>query len=296
MHTLYHTGAGIDYPNFLLTMARHAPAWPVAVSESLSIPMSVDRMKDPATRSRFKKAIASAADVTPSKVSIVRVRPGPFGKGSIVDMNVDASTDDMELMQKILTTHNINQNLAKFGLPEISKGPETARGVESITLPQSAQSITVSQQDAIKASIAGIIEDALREAGRDPGPQEVSIVRIQGVNGQPDEASIDIAVEAENEGEFGLVKRALLPSVIKAAFEAAGLLTPTSSNLVTLPSGFTPGCMRCGGTSPYSDGDDLGKDWVGNSPFDKPLSRYQSQEVHRFDSDKPVCECDDDRR
>jgi len=289
-------GSGIDYPNFLLTMARHAPAWPVAVSESLSIPMSVKGMNDPTTRSRFRKAIAGAADVLPSKVSIVRVRPGPGGQGSIVDMNVDASTDDMELMKKVLTTETINQNLARFGLPGISKGPEIARGVESITLPQSAASITPSQQEAMKAAIAGIITGALMEAGRTPGPQEVSIVRIQGVNGRPEEASIDIGVEAENEGEFGLVQRALQPSVINSAFEAAGLLTPTSSSMVALPSGFTPGCMRCGGTSPYVDGDDLGKDWVGNSPFDKPLSRYQSEEVHRFDSDKPICQCDDDRR
>ena len=50
------------------------------------------------------------------------------------------------------------------------------------------------------------------------------------------------------------------------------------------------------GSSPYVDGDDLGKDHVGNSPFDEPLSRYQAEEVHRFDSDKPFCECDNDRR
>lgn len=287
---------GIDYPEFLLTMARHAPAWPVAVSESLATPLSVNRMKDPATQSRFKKAISAAADVLPSKVSIVRVRPAPGRQGSIVDVNVDASSDDMELMQSILTTDNINQNLQKFSLPEISKGPEVVRGVESITLPQSAASITGAQQDAIKGAIAGVISEGLTAAGYEGvDSNDISIVRIQGVNGRPEEASVDVGVEAENEDMFGLVKRALQPSAIREAFAKAGLETPSDSELVTLPVGFTPGCARCM-SSPYMDGDDLGKDWVGNSPFDRPLSRYQAEEVHRFDSDKPVCECDDDRR
>lgn len=287
---------GIDYPEFLLTMARHAPAWPVAVSESLATPVSVKGMKDPATQSRFKKAISAAADVLPSKVSIVRVRPATGGQGSIVDVNVDASSDDMETMQDILTTDNINQNMKKFSLPEISKGPEFVRGVESITLPQSAASITTTQQEAIKGAIAGVISEGLEAAGyQGVDSDDISIVRIQGVNGRPEEASVDVGVEAENEDMFGLVKRALQPGAISEAFAKAGLETPTSSELVTLPGGFTPGCARCM-ASPYMDGDDLGKDWVGNSPFDKPLSRYQAEEVHRFDSDKPVCECDDDRR
>jgi len=288
---------GIDYPSFLLTMARHAPAWPVAISESLSTPISVKGMQDPTTRTRFRNAIAGAADVSPDKVGIVRVRPAPGGAGSIVDVNVDASKDDMELMKGILTTDNINQNLVRFSLPEISKGPEYVRGVESLTLPVSATSITEGQQEAIKSAISGVISGSLMKAGQVwGGDKDVTIVRIQGVNGRPDEASVDIGVEAENDGQFGLIKRALQPSDLYAAFEAAGLPTPTSSTLITLPGGFTPGCMRCGGTSPYVDGDELGKDWVGNSPFDQPLSRYQSEEVHRFDSDKPVCECDDDRR
>ena len=290
-------GEGIDYPEFLLTMARHAPAWPVAVSESLALPISVKGMENPATRSRFKKAVAGAAEVTPDKVSIVRVRPAPGGAGSIVDINVDASKDDMELMKDSLTSDNLNQNLAKFSLPPVSKGPEYVRGVESFTLPVSAASISGEQQDAMKAAISSVIAGVLQEAGQVwGGGDDVSIVRIQGVNGRPDEASVDIGIEAENEGQFGLIKRALQPSVIGEAFAAAGLATPSDMNLVTLPNAFTPGCARCMGTSPYVDGDELGKDWVGNSPFDEPLSRYQAEEVHRFDSDKPICECDDDRR
>lgn len=288
-------GGGIDYPNFLLTMARHAPSWPVAVSESLSVPVSEKGMSEPTTRSRFAKAIAWAADVLPSKVSIVRVRPGSGGS-SIVDVNIDASTDDMELIKDTLTTDNINQGLAKFSLPGVTKGPEYVRGVETITISQSASSITGAQQDCMKTAISNVISGSLSAAGQMGGSlEDISIVRIQGVNGRPDESSVDIGVEAENEGQFGLVKRALQPSVIKEAFEEAGCPSPLDSNLVQLPGGFTPGCARCMG-SPYMDGDDLGKDWVGNSPFDKPLSRYQSEEVHRFDSDKPICQCDDDRR
>ncbi len=286
---------GIDYPEFLLTMARHAPSWPVAVSESVASPLSVNGMKDPNTQSRFKRAIAGAADVLPGKVSIVRVRPGPGGQGSIVDLNVDASSDDMETMQGILTTDNINQNLKKLSLPEISKGPEVVRGVESCTMPQSAASITGTQQEAIKGAFAGVISAGLKAAGyAGVDSDDITLVRIQGVNGRPEEASVDVGVEAENEDMFGLVKRSLQPSAISEAFAKAGLESP-ACEMVTLPSGFTPGCARCMG-SPYMDGDDLGKDWVGNSPFDKPLSRYQAEEVHRFDSDKPVCECDDDRR
>jgi hypothetical protein len=290
-------GKGIDYPQFLLTMARHAPAWPVAVSESLAIPISVEGMQSKDTQARFKNAIAGAAEVQPDKVAIVRVRPAPGGAGSIVDFNVDASKDDMELMKASLTSANINENLAKFSLPQVSKGPEYVRGVETFTLPVSAESISTQQQDAMKAAIIDLVGGAMQKAGQDwKGLDDVSIVRIQGVNGQPNQASVDIGIEAANDAQFGLIKRFLQPGALGDAFAKQGLERPSDLKLVTLPNAFTPGCARCMGTSPYVDGDDLGKDHVGNSPFDEPLSRYQAEEVHRFDSDKPICECDNDRR
>ena len=94
-------GEGIDYPEFLLTMARHAPAWPVAVSESLALPISVKGMENPATRSRFKKAVAGAAEVTPDKVSIVRVRPAPGGAGSIVEVTPAAAAAGFSVGQTV---------------------------------------------------------------------------------------------------------------------------------------------------------------------------------------------------
>jgi hypothetical protein len=288
-------GKGIDYPDFLLMMARHAPSWPVAISESLSIPMSEEKVR--IAESDIKRALATAVDVQPDKVSIVRVRPAPGGSGSIVDVNIDGSTDDMMMMKKMLTTDAINQQMAKVGLPNISKGPDTVRAVESLTLPQSASSLTEDEQQNMKAAIAGLIRKGLEDHGFQPGSDEdVSIVRIQGVNGRPEQASVDIGIEAEDENQFSVVKAALEPSALGAAFQAVNLPAPTGSNIVVIPNGFTPGCMSCMGLSPYMDGDDLGKDWVGNAPFDRPLSRYQAEEVHRFDSDKPICQCDDDRR
>ena len=288
-------GKGIDYPTFLLTMARHAPAWPVAISESLSVPMGSAGVSKAAPL--IKKALSTAVGVPRQKVSIVRVRPAPGGAGSIIDFNIDASTDDMETMKKILTTENINRRMAELNLPQISKGPESVRAVEKFKLPMAASSITENQQEDMKAAIAGLMRGALAKDGLQGGnADDVSIVRIQGVNGRANEASVDIGIETPDENSFGVVKKALLPSAIKDAFVAAGLPAPSSSELVTLPSGFTPGCKRCNLPGDIVDGDDLGKDWVGNSPFDRPLSRYQAGEVHRFDSDKPICECDDDRR
>jgi hypothetical protein len=288
-------GKGIDYPDFLLTMARHAPAWPVAVSESLAIPLSSQALKDPTTRSNFKKALALAAEVLPEKVSIVGVRDNT-GSGVIVDVNIDASTDDMELMKAQLTTDTINEALARFSLPGISKGPEYVRGVETLTLPVSADKVT-GKKDELKQGVENVISQALAKAGLlDGAGTEVSIVRIQSVNGRPEQASVDIGLEAKNDKVFSVVKKALSGIGIYDALVTAGLPSATDNNIVTLPSGFTPGCSRCGGTSPYVDGDDLGKDWVGNAPFDEPLSRYVAGEVHRFDSVKPSCQCDDEDR
>lgn len=114
----------------------------------------------------------------------------------------------------------------------------------------------------------------MQKAGQDwKGLDDVSIVRIQGVNGRPNQASVDIGIEAANDAQFGLIKRFLQPGALGDAFAKQGLERPSDLKLVTLPNAFTPGCARCMGTSPYVDGDDLGKDHVGNTRPSMSLCR-----------------------
>jgi len=101
-------------------------------------------------------------------------------------------------------------------------------GEETFTLPVSAESISTQQQDAMKAAIIDLVGGAMQKAGQDwKSLDDVSIVRIQGVNGQPNQASVDIGIEAANDAQFGLIKRFLQPGALGDTFAKQGLERPS---------------------------------------------------------------------
>ncbi|EKX51741.1 hypothetical protein GUITHDRAFT_150793, partial [Guillardia theta CCMP2712] len=85
---------GLDYPAFLTVMARHAPSWPVMISEAIRLPYSSDNVRaSNDLRRKIIAAIAATAGVTSDQVELVRVRPIPgHQEECAIDFNVDAKS------------------------------------------------------------------------------------------------------------------------------------------------------------------------------------------------------------
>eukprot|EP00960_Hanusia_phi_P045345 757175-Hanusia_phi.AAC.9 len=280
---------GLDYPAFLTVMARHAPAWPVLISEAMRLPYSRENvLASSDLRRKIVASIAAAARVPSDQVELVRVReiPGHEQDECAIDFSVDAKSDDAETIKDMLLPAKINEMLPRFGLKE-STSPVAVYDKIVLPLPM-AQVDDEVQQKVLRtlAAVTGvdITQISLNKVVPDPDDEQ--------------QTKLVFYIEADTQ-EVPEIESKLRKDQINEELVREGL--PTTETLMhpkiqphpNYMSFLGPGCARCA-NSPYMDGDNLGKDWIGNFPFDVPVSSEVSREVKRFDSHKPDCSCEND--